>query len=55
MCVVAYLPIDPFVKEAAHALGDKHSGLATTLEKGGVRELHDISGLKHSLQVSLAW
>lgn len=34
-----------------HALGEKHSGLARVLESAGVKELHDIAGLKQSMQV----
>lgn len=34
-----------------HALGEKHSGLGRVLESAGVKELHDIAGLKQSMQV----
>lgn len=34
-----------------HALGEKHSGLAKVLEISGVKELHDIAGLKQVMQV----
>ena len=34
-----------------HALGEKHSGLGRVLENAGVKELHDIAGLKQSMQV----
>ncbi|CAM9203341.1 unnamed protein product, partial [Laminaria digitata] len=37
-------------EEAVHALGEKHSGLGRVLENAGVKELHDIAGLKQSMQ-----
>lgn len=41
----------PCLQEAVHALGEKHSGLGRVLENAGVKELHDIAGLKQSMQV----
>lgn len=38
-------------QEAVHALGEKHSGLGKVLENAGVRETHDIAGLKQTMQV----
>lgn len=38
-------------QEAVHALGEKHSGLGKVLENAGVRETHDIAGLKQAMQV----
>ncbi|CAM9686329.1 unnamed protein product [Pylaiella littoralis] len=37
-------------EEAVHALGEKHSGLGKVLENAGVRETHDIAGLKQAMQ-----
>lgn len=37
-----------------HALGDKHTGLAKVLQNSGVKELHDIAGLKQEMQVPVS-
>ncbi|CAM9745019.1 unnamed protein product [Scytosiphon promiscuus] len=37
-------------EEAVHALGEKHSGLGKVLVNAGVRETHDVSGLKQAMQ-----
>lgn len=44
--------LDPSTQEAAHALGEKHTGLAKVLENAGVKEQHDIAGLKQAMQAS---
>lgn len=35
-----------------HALGEKHTGLGKVLINTGVRETHDIAGLKQAMQVN---
>lgn len=39
------------LQEAVHALGEKQSGLSTVLANAGVKEQHDIAGLKQAMQV----
>lgn len=41
----------PWLQESVHALGEKQSGLAKVLENAGVKEPHDIAGLKQTMQV----
>lgn len=38
-------------QESVHALGEKHTGLGKVLINAGVRETHDLAGLKQAMQV----
>lgn len=40
------------LQESVHALGEKHTGLGKVLINAGVREAHDIAGLKQAMQVN---